>query len=95
MIQFNILRLKFDDYLYRERVAQAAELAKKEAFSSYDTKLALTGLQRDNKEYQTKILELESRIRTHMNDREDTARKTDTIEKRLHQLVSQLETITG
>ena len=90
-----IFPLQFDDYLYRERAATSAENVKKEAISTYNAKMALTGLQHDNKEYQSKIFELESRIRTHMHDREDTARKTDAIEKKLNNLVTQLETIVG
>jgi chromosome segregation ATPase len=56
---------------------------------------ALNAIQRENKEYQSRILELESRIRTHMHEREEAERKTDVIYKKLDELANQVSSITG
>ena len=50
--------------------------------------ITLTVIQRENKEYQTRNLELESRIRTHMHEREEAERKTEVIYKKLDELAS-------
>ncbi|CAF5062276.1 unnamed protein product, partial [Rotaria socialis] len=51
---------------------------------SYDSvanksSLTIFSLQKDIKEKQDQILELQSRIRTHMEDRETSERKTDNL----------------
>ena len=57
--------------------------------------ITLTAIQRENKEYQTRILELESRNRTHLHEREESERKQDIIYKKLDELASQVSIITG
>ena len=57
--------------------------------------ITIGALQRENKDYQQRILELESRIRTHMDEREGAERKTDVVFKKLDELAHHLSTITG
>ncbi|CAF1686323.1 unnamed protein product [Rotaria magnacalcarata] len=67
---------------------------------SYDSvanksSLTISSLQKDIKEKQDQILELQSRIRTHMEDRETSERKTDNLYKKLQELFSQLSVTLG
>ncbi len=57
--------------------------------------ITITTLQKDNKELQSHVLELESRIRTHMHEREEAERKTAAINNKLTELASKVSTITG
>ncbi|CAF1028886.1 unnamed protein product [Adineta ricciae] len=69
--------------------------------NSYDTvasksSLTITALQRDAKEKQDQIVELQSRVRLHMEEREASERKTESFYKKLQELFSQLNvTLTG
>ena len=57
--------------------------------------ITITTLQKDNKQLQQTILELESRIRTHIMEREEAERKTETLYNKLNELASKITTITG
>ena len=57
--------------------------------------ITITSLQNDNKCLQTNVLELESRIRTHMMEREEAERKAYAINNKLTELASKISTITG
>ncbi|CAF3376872.1 unnamed protein product [Rotaria sp. Silwood1] len=68
--------------------------------SSYDSvanksSITISSLQKDAKEKQEQILELQSRIRTHMEEREASERKTDGLYKKLQELFSQLNVTLG
>ncbi|CAF3494707.1 unnamed protein product [Rotaria sordida] len=68
--------------------------------TSYDSvtnksSLTISSLQKDLKEKQDQLLELQSRIRTHMEERETSERKTDTLNKKLQELFSQLSVTLG
>ncbi|CAF2393713.1 unnamed protein product [Rotaria sp. Silwood2] len=68
--------------------------------TSYDSvanksSLTISSLQKDIKEKQDQLLELQSRIRTHMEERETSERKTDTLNKKLQELFSQLSVTLG
>ncbi|UJR10679.1 hypothetical protein I4U23_014873 [Adineta vaga] len=68
---------------------------------SYDSvanksSLTITTLQRDAKEKQDQILELQARVRLHMEERETSERKTETFHRKLQELFSQMNvTLTG
>ncbi|CAF4531596.1 unnamed protein product, partial [Didymodactylos carnosus] len=57
--------------------------------------VTITALQHEIKEKQEQLLELQSRIRTHMEERETSERKTEGLNKKLHELFSQLNIIFG
>ncbi|CAF1598460.1 unnamed protein product, partial [Didymodactylos carnosus] len=57
--------------------------------------VTITALQNDIKEKQEQLLELQSRIRTHMEERESSERKTEGLNKKLHELFAQLNVILG
>lgn len=57
--------------------------------------ITISALQKDNKDLQQTVLELESRIRTHICEREDAERKTDILHNKLNELATQITTITG
>ncbi|CAF2796990.1 unnamed protein product [Rotaria sp. Silwood2] len=68
--------------------------------NSYDSvanksSLTISSLQKDAKEKQEQILELQSRIRTHMEEREASERKTEGLHKKLQELFSQLNVTLG
>lgn len=57
--------------------------------------ITINTLQKDNKDFQQNILELESRIRTHMNEREEAERRTDALVNKLNELAKKVTSITG
>jgi chromosome segregation ATPase len=57
--------------------------------------VTISALQKDNKDLQQTVLELESRIRTHICEREEAERKTDILHNKLNELATQITTITG
>jgi chromosome segregation ATPase len=57
--------------------------------------ITISALQKDNKDLQQTVLELESRIRTHIIEREEAERKTDMIHNKLNELATLVTTITG
>jgi len=57
--------------------------------------VTIATLQKDNKDLQQHVLDLESRIRTHIMEREDAERKTDLINNKLTELAGQVSLITG
>lgn len=57
--------------------------------------ITITTLQKDNKQLQQTVLDLESRIRTHMMEREEAERKMDTLNNKLSELTTTITTITG
>lgn len=57
--------------------------------------ITITTLQREHKEQQQHVLELESRIRTHMIEREEAERRTETLINKLNELSSKISTATG
>ncbi|CAF0745813.1 unnamed protein product [Brachionus calyciflorus] len=57
--------------------------------------ITITTLQNDNKDLQQKLLELESRIRTHMHEREEAERRTEALVNKLNELASKVTSITG
>ncbi|CAF3907511.1 unnamed protein product [Adineta steineri] len=69
--------------------------------NSYDSvsnksSLTILTLQKDGKEKQEQILELQSRVRTHIEEREASERKTEALQRKLQELFSQLKiTVTG
>ncbi|CAF4033319.1 unnamed protein product [Adineta steineri] len=63
--------------------------------NSYDSvsnksTLAISSIQKDAKEKQDQLLELEARVRTHMEEREASERKMDVLQKKLQELFAQL-----
>lgn len=66
-------------------------------FENVATKSSITisALQKDNKDMQQNVLNLESRIRTHISEREDAERKTELMNAKLSELATQVSTITG
>ncbi|UJR35149.1 hypothetical protein I4U23_027918 [Adineta vaga] len=68
--------------------------------TSYDTvanksSLTISILQKDLREKQDQLSELQARIRAHMEDRETNERRTDGIYKKLHELFAQLNVTLG
>ena len=57
--------------------------------------ITITTLQKDNKELQQTVLDLEARIRTHMSDREETERKMDSLVAKLNELAAKVSEVTG
>lgn len=65
--------------------------------NSYETvgnksSITISALQQDNKEKQEQLIELQSRLRTHMEEREASERKVETYQKKLQELFSTLQT---
>ncbi|KAI0225840.1 hypothetical protein LSAT2_023409 [Lamellibrachia satsuma] len=56
------------------------------------SEVAIQTLQRDNKESNERIVELESRLRTHLAEREAAEQERDTATKKLHDITSRLST---
>lgn len=65
-----------------------------ETFAS-KSDITISTLQKENKESKQTILELESRIRTHIIEREEAERKTDCMNNKLTELATQVSTVTG
>ena len=57
--------------------------------------ITITTIQKDNKELQQHVLELESRIRTHINEREESERKLEIMNNKFTELTTKVTTITG
>ncbi|CAF3690001.1 unnamed protein product [Rotaria socialis] len=57
--------------------------------------LTISSLQKDAKERQEQIMELQSRVRTHMEEREASERKTEGLHNKLQELFSQLSVTLG
>lgn len=57
--------------------------------------ITITTLQKDNRELQQHVLELESRIRTHINEREESERKLEVMNNKFTELTTKVTTITG
>ena len=57
--------------------------------------ITITTLQKDNKELQQHVLELESRIRTHIMEREEAERKTEIMNNKFTELTTKVTSITG
>jgi chromosome segregation ATPase len=57
--------------------------------------ITISSLQRDNRELQQTVCDLESRIRTLVMDREEAERKTDSVNNKLIELSTKITTITG
>ena len=57
--------------------------------------ITITTLQKDNRELQQHVLELESRIRTHINEREESERKLQVMNNKFTELTTKVTTITG
>ena len=57
--------------------------------------ITITTLQKDNRELQQHVLELESRIRTHINEREESERKLEIMNNKFTELTTKVTTITG